>query len=121
MRALALVGPRASQQQVKQFIHPEVTLTTLRSAEPEEVSRALGEQPDIVLIFGGDGTVNVHLNQLAKVGIPVLVVPCGSGNDLARVARTDSIDAAVQTWKNFRSGEKTVSAVDLGLISSPTL
>src|SRR4051812_40869747 len=110
MRALALVGPRASQQQVQQFIHPEVTCTTLHSGKAEEVSRALGEQPDVVLIFGGDGTVNVHLNQLAKVGIPVLVVPCGSGNDLARVSGTDSIDAALQVWRKFRAGGRNVSA-----------
>ena len=122
MRALALVGPRASPKQVKLFLRPQVTITQLSSPTMEEVAGTLkGEQPDVVLIFGGDGTVNVHLNQLANTGIPVLVVPCGSGNDLARVAGLDSIDAALRLWTRFWSGERSVAPVDLGLISSPNL
>ena len=122
MRALALVGPRASAEQVEFFLDPQVAFTKFSSPNPQEVAAALeNERPDVVLIFGGDGTVNIHLNQLAKTGIPVLVVPCGSGNDLARVAGTDSIDAAVQAWIKFVSGKPQVTRIDLGLITSVNL
>jgi diacylglycerol kinase (ATP) len=120
MRALALVGPRASEEEVTPFLDNQTV--TFRSGTAQEVTDALKrENPEVAVIFGGDGTVNVHLNQLAKTGIPVLVVPCGSGNDLARVAGTDSVDAALRAWIKFRSGERTVTEIDLGLISSPNL
>src|ERR1700756_1843452 len=99
IRALALAGPRATEQQVSSFHNPQAQLKVLQCARADDVSRAIAvDRPEIILIFGGDGTVNVHLNQIAKTEIPVLVAACGSGNDLARVAGTDSIDAARRTW-----------------------
>jgi diacylglycerol kinase (ATP) len=122
IRALALAGPRATEQQVGSFRNPQVQLKVLHSSTAEEVSRTLAtERPEIILIFGGDGTVNVHLNQLANMGIPVLVIPCGSGNDLARVAGTDSIDTARGTWFDYLSNKRTVQPTDLGRICSPKL
>jgi diacylglycerol kinase (ATP) len=42
------------------------------------------DQADAILLFGGDGTIHRHLAQLVQLGLPVLVVPAGSGNDFAR-------------------------------------
>ena len=42
------------------------------------------DQPDAVLIFGGDGTIHRHLGGLALKQIPTLVVPIGSANDFAQ-------------------------------------
>src|SRR5262245_31873361 len=38
---------------------------------------------DVVVLLGGDGTIHRHLGQLVRLGLPVMVVPRGSGNDLA--------------------------------------
>ncbi|HEU4947934.1 MAG TPA: diacylglycerol kinase family protein [Kribbella sp.] len=46
--------------------------------------RAIEEQVDLVLVAGGDGTVRVVCAQLAFTGIPVGVIPAGTGNLLAR-------------------------------------
>ena len=35
------------------------------------------DEADVILIFGGDGTIHRHLGQLVKLGLPVLVVPAG--------------------------------------------
>jgi diacylglycerol kinase (ATP) len=76
---------------------------------------------DVVLIFGGDGTVNRHLGQLAKTNIPVMAIPAGSGNDLARAAGMPTLSSAVDAWQKFLHGGVDVRAIDLGIIASDTL
>jgi YegS/Rv2252/BmrU family lipid kinase len=46
--------------------------------------RAIENESDLVLIAGGDGTVRVVCAALAYTGIPVGVIPAGTGNLLAR-------------------------------------
>jgi diacylglycerol kinase (ATP) len=79
---------------------------------------ASGEQADVVLLFGGDGTVHRHLGQLVRLGLPVLIVPAGSGNDFAHslglCGRRDSLAA----WRKFGSGAGNVHSIDLGIISA---
>jgi hypothetical protein len=42
------------------------------------------ENPDRVITVGGDGTVRIVADRLAQSGIPMAVVPVGTGNLLAR-------------------------------------
>ena len=46
--------------------------------------RAIEHESDLVLVAGGDGTVRVVCAALAYTGIPVGVIPAGTGNLLAR-------------------------------------
>ncbi|TCO24931.1 YegS/Rv2252/BmrU family lipid kinase [Kribbella steppae] len=46
--------------------------------------RAIENESDLVLVAGGDGTVRVVCAGLAHTGIPVGVIPAGTGNLLAR-------------------------------------
>jgi diacylglycerol kinase family enzyme/membrane-associated phospholipid phosphatase len=46
--------------------------------------RAIENESDLVLVAGGDGTVRVVCATLAGTGIPVGVIPAGTGNLLAR-------------------------------------
>lgn len=39
---------------------------------------------DCLIAVGGDGMVNLCVNALAGSGVPLLIVPAGTGNDLAR-------------------------------------
>jgi len=73
-------------------------------------------EADAVLIFGGDGTIHRHLADLVQLQIPVLVVPCGSGNDMARALGLQSRSDSLAAWRNFCAGNGNVSAVDLGMI-----
>src|SRR5438034_3115036 len=104
MRALAIAGPRATKKQVERFQNPQVELRILASPSADEVLRALRDRIDAVLIFGGDGTVNRHLGQLAKSNLPVLPVAAGSGNDLARAAGMPTLEATWKTWRAFVAG-----------------
>jgi len=77
MRAAAILGLGCSAKNLKPFQTDETI--EWRIGMP-----AAADQADIVLLFGGDGTIHRHLSQLVKLGLPVLVVPAGSGNDFAR-------------------------------------
>ena len=74
------------------------------------------EDADVVLLFGGDGTIHRHLGQLVKLGLPVLVVPAGSGNDFARALGLGRGRDSVAAWRKFCSGGDNVRAIDLGII-----
>lgn len=79
-------------------------------AEPDEV--------DVILLFGGDGTIHRHLGQLVKLEIPVLVVPVGSGNDFARALGLRRVRDSLAAWKFFRRDGSNVRDIDLGVISA---
>ena len=99
MRAVAIFGPGCSAKDLKPFQkNSEVTwligVPTI-SSEADAI---------LIFIFGGDGTVHRHLAQLVKLQLPVLVVPCGSGNDFARVLSLHSIRDSAAAWRKFCSG-----------------
>src|ERR1700680_964833 len=75
---------------------------------------------DAILIFAGDGTVHRSLAQLSKLQLPVLVVPCGSGNDFARALKLRNVRDSLDAWHRFSSGQNNVRQIDLGMISQPT-
>jgi diacylglycerol kinase (ATP) len=79
---------------------------------------ASSAEADAVLIFGGDGTIHRHLAQLVELRLPLLVVPCGSGNDFARALTLDSIQDSLAAWRKFSGGGRNVRTIDLGVISS---
>src|SRR5262245_52708463 len=61
----------------------EVCLTE-RSGDAREIAaRAAGEGFDVVACCGGDGTINEVICGLGPYGLPLLVVPAGTGNALA--------------------------------------
>ena len=72
---------------------------------------------EAILVFGGDGTVHRHLAALTKLGLPVLVVPAGSGNDFARALGLLRVRDSFEAWRKFVLGGKNVRAVDLGVIT----
>jgi diacylglycerol kinase (ATP) len=78
------VGPavvhtlRAAGHEVTSLTEPD--FEQLREA----ASAALAKKPDALVIVGGDGMVNLGVNLLAGTGIPLGIVPSGTGNDMAR-------------------------------------
>lgn len=50
----------------------------------EIAHEAVNEQVDVVVAVGGDGTVNETARALTHTGVALGIVPCGSGNGLAR-------------------------------------
>jgi diacylglycerol kinase (ATP) len=80
---------------------------------------ASADQADVILLFGGDGTLHRHLGQLVKLGLPVLVVPTGSGNDFARALGLGSARDSLAAWRRFYAArDNVVRAIDLGIVRS---
>lgn len=55
---------------------------------PEDAARACAEAVadghDALVVVGGDGTVHIGVNACAGSGVPLGIVPAGTGNDFAR-------------------------------------
>ena len=58
--------------------------TTEDDAGVSMSQRAVEDAVDLVVVAGGDGTVRVVCAELAGTGIPLAVLPAGTGNLLAR-------------------------------------
>src|SRR5450432_514821 len=109
MRAAAILGPGSLSKYVEKF-------RRVGNAEWTSGPPASSKEADAVVIFGGDGTVHRHLLQLVTLGLPVLVVPCGSGNDFARALKLRSVRDSLGAWRQFAAGEENARTIDLGLI-----
>lgn len=53
-------------------------------AVPRAVQRAAESEPDVLLVWGGDGTVQRAINAAAGFDVAVGIIPAGSANLLAR-------------------------------------
>ena len=72
---------------------------------------------DVILLFGGDGTIHRHLGHLVRLALPVLIVPAGSGNDFAGSLGLRRVRDALAAWKQFCAGSAIVRAIDLGVLN----
>jgi diacylglycerol kinase (ATP) len=106
MRAAAILGPGNVAKSMLAF---------QRATNVQWAS--LIEQADAVVIFGGDGTVHRNLSTLVELDVPVLIVPCGSGNDFARALKIRNVRDSVKAWRKFAAGESKARAIDLGVIT----
>jgi YegS/Rv2252/BmrU family lipid kinase len=69
---------------VRGFDDPLWLETRVDDAGNAMAKQAIEYESDLVLVAGGDGTVRVVCSTLAHTGIPVGVIPAGTGNLLAR-------------------------------------
>jgi diacylglycerol kinase (ATP) len=113
MRAAAILGLGCSPKSLLPF-------QTDRSVEWRIGMPALEDEVDVVLVFGGDGTVHRHLAQLVKLRAPVLVVPAGSGNDFATSLGLGRVRDSISAWQEFSAAGANVRGIDLGVIASHT-
>jgi diacylglycerol kinase (ATP) len=115
MRAAVILGLGCSPKNLKPF-QPD-------KAQPSErIDWRIGmpsssAEADVILLFGGDGTIHRHLAQLAKLALPVLIVPAGSGNDFARALGLQSVRDSLVAWRKFSAGAGNVRDIDLGIIT----
>ena len=110
MRAAAILGLGCSPKNLKSF-QDDKTIDW-RIGMP-----VAADEVDVILLFGGDGTVHRHLGQLVRLGIPILVVPAGSGNDFARALGLPRVKDALAAWQRFCSHSANVRKIDLGIIT----
>lgn len=91
--------------------------TTADDPGAGQAAGAVRDGASLVVVCGGDGTVRAVADELAGTGVPLAVVPCGTGNLLARnlglpLTPAAALDAAL-------SGE--TRRIDLGRIEGDAL
>jgi len=105
MRAAAILRPGSVSRAIVHF---------QRLTGVEWIS--LLEKPDVAVLFGGDGTIHWHLAELVDLGVPLLVIPCGSGNDFARSLGIRSMRDSAEAFRRFENDGSTLRSIDLGVI-----
>ncbi|MFF2275944.1 YegS/Rv2252/BmrU family lipid kinase [Agromyces sp. NPDC058126] len=81
---------------------------------------AVASKPRALVIVGGDGTLSSVLDAVVGSGVPIALVPAGTGNDLARALGLpfDAADAAAEAAELAVHG--TPRAIDVGEVESAT-
>src|SRR5438477_12311059 len=110
MRAAYVLGPGLDNKTLRLFRQPGWELEQL---SPEHNAAP----PDALLVFGGDGTLHHQLPFLIENKTPLLVVPCGSGNDFAKTLGLRTPSDSAELWRQFCDTKALVRKVDLGAIS----
>jgi diacylglycerol kinase family enzyme len=64
--------------------HPAFYKTTIDDAGQGATAEAIARGVDVVLVAGGDGTVRAVAEAMANTGVPLAILPSGTGNLLAR-------------------------------------
>jgi diacylglycerol kinase (ATP) len=115
MRAAAILGLGCSPKHLRPFQAPDPP--TEEKIEWQMGMPASAEDADVILLFGGDGTIHRHLGPLVGLGLPVLIVPAGSGNDFARAIGLPRMRDSLAPWRKFCGRAGNVRTIDLGVIS----
>lgn len=98
-------GARTAVQVIRQLQDAGLAVHRLEGRSGDEAAELAGVAvragTDALVVIGGDGMVHLGLQALAGTGIPLGVVPAGTGNDVARmlgIARKDprpAVDAVI--------------------------
>lgn len=78
------LAPRIIKRLTELFPEPIVKFTEKRSDGTQKARAALDAGAEVIACLGGDGSFREVSEALAGTGIPMALLPCGSGNDLAR-------------------------------------
>ncbi len=109
MRAAAILGLGCSPRDLQPFQEDSNVEWRIGMPAPGDA--------DVILLFGGDGTIHRHLGQLVRLSLPVLVVPAGSGNDFATSLGLARVRDSMAAWRIFLRGRENIRSIDLGTIT----
>lgn len=97
------IADLAKTRMRKAGIDLEILLTDHKGHGAELAKEAAGNGFDIVMVAGGDGTVNEVASALMHTETALGIVPCGSGNGLARTLGISmDFDKAIDTIAHFK-------------------
>lgn len=81
-------APHAAEKAVARFQHLGIDVVEIVGRDASHASQLVNEAlalgTDALVVVGGDGVIRLALQALARSGIPLGIVPAGTGNDHAR-------------------------------------
>ncbi|ULN54506.2 diacylglycerol kinase [Mycolicibacillus parakoreensis] len=81
-------APHAAERAVARLQQRGVDVTAVVGRDPAHardlVEQAVAAGTDALVVVGGDGVISLALQSLARSGVPLGIVPAGTGNDHAR-------------------------------------
>jgi diacylglycerol kinase (ATP) len=80
--------------------------------------REIATKPDALIVVGGDGTVNLGVNLVAGTGVPLGLIPAGTGNDLARALGIPHEDQLAALDILIEALERPARVIDAGFATS---
>ncbi|WNI20571.1 diacylglycerol kinase family protein [Streptomyces sp. ITFR-16] len=93
-RTVVIVNPTVTDEAERETLrlvleqhgHHAVEFVSTTADDPGggQAAEAVDGGASLVVVCGGDGTVRLVADRLAGTGVPLAVVPCGTGNLLAR-------------------------------------
>ncbi|MEY2985702.1 MAG: hypothetical protein RLZZ568_2319 [Cyanobacteriota bacterium] len=90
-----------------------ITVPTKLSQSLEEYVEFYANSVDMVIVGGGDGTLNAVVNTLVRFQLPLGILPMGTANDLARTLNLPS--TIPQACQVISQGHR--QAIDLGCVN----
>ncbi len=86
----------------------------VRAAHPDTgLGKRLAKQTDVVIAAGGDGTINAVARRMVNSNVPLIILPLGTANNLARTVEMQaSIECALATLATPRE-----RGLDIGVAS----
>jgi diacylglycerol kinase (ATP) len=116
MKVLFVINPRSGVQTddlLDELIQKQADLSRFdfriykmhQNDEDNIQDLILDYKPDRVGAAGGDGTVNLLAGLLAETGIPLLIIPSGSANGMAKELDIYRVDQAVSLLENGEEKE----------------
>lgn len=122
-KILVLVNPKARQgeqvlEQIKKWIKDEgyILLNDSEGQDlfaAEQLIQKYAHQDPIVLISGGDGSINAVLPALLKHKSTLLLVPSGTANNLARTLEIPTdLKSALEVLKSYQ-----LKNIDIGMVN----
>lgn len=121
-RALMLVNPNARRGSegldpvIARLAQGGVDAVIERFETPDEVSADIARrrhEADLVIVCGGDGTINSAAKGILETGLPMGIMPMGTANDLARTLGIPN--NLLQAADVIATG--TIRRVDLGEVN----
>ncbi len=94
-------------------LHPLVHLTERRDHARELAAAAVADRAELVIVWGGDGTVNEAGGALAGSTTVLGLIPAGSGNGLANALGVPRDPHAAIAW----ALDSKTMAVDTGMVN----
>lgn len=121
-RGRAIIAGRQVREELRAAGHEvfDVTAATAAAADQKLRTALRTTGLDVIVAVGGDGVVNLAASAAVENGVPLAIIPAGTGNDIARglgIARAPRADIA-KLISVLELDEVPTRSVDIGQISS---